>query len=252
MSSQEFYITYDNIRLHAKLDRPQNTEKSPLMIVFHGFTGHMEEKHIIAVSEAAVAEGIATLRVDMYGHGKSDGDFREHTILKWVTGALAVVEYAVKLEFVTDLYICGHSQGGFLVMLLAGMRPYDFKAILPISPGWMVPEYAREGRFLGIEFDPKRVPDEFTLGELHISGNYVRAAQLLHMEDSIQRYEGPVLIVHGSADEMVPVEYARKAAGLYKNCTLEEIPGDTHCFDYHLDKVTATVGRFLRSMERGR
>ena len=248
MSTQEFYITYDGIRLHAKLDRP-DTDKCPLVIVFHGFTGHMEERHIIAVTEAINAAGMAALRVDMYGHGKSDGDFREHTILKWVTGALAVVEYVKRQDFVTDLYICGHSQGGFLVMLLAGMMPHDFKAILPLSPGWMVPEYARAGKYLGQTFDPERVPDEFRFGELCISGNYIRTAQLLNMEDSISRYNGPVLIVHGSADEMVPVEYARKAAKLYKNCTLAEIPDDTHCFDYHLEEVTAAVSRFLSSMQ---
>ena len=39
---KEFYIDSDGIRLHAKMDRPQESEKGPLCILIHGFTGHYE------------------------------------------------------------------------------------------------------------------------------------------------------------------------------------------------------------------
>ena len=42
----EFYIQDDGIRLHAKLDMPENMPaeggKCPLVILIHGFTGQME------------------------------------------------------------------------------------------------------------------------------------------------------------------------------------------------------------------
>ena len=49
------YIMDDGIRLHIKLDMPRKMPenapaKCPLVIVIHGFTGHMEEEHILAVS----------------------------------------------------------------------------------------------------------------------------------------------------------------------------------------------------------
>ena len=45
------YITDDGIRLNAKLDMPEGQNgRCPLAVVFHGFTGHMEERHIIAVA----------------------------------------------------------------------------------------------------------------------------------------------------------------------------------------------------------
>ncbi|MGC8141170.1 hypothetical protein ACP3W2_27480, partial [Salmonella enterica] len=67
MNSSQFYIRDDGIRLNAKLDRPERSDR--LVIVIHGFTGHMEERHIVAVSETLNEIGFATLRVDMYGHG---------------------------------------------------------------------------------------------------------------------------------------------------------------------------------------
>ena len=76
------YIDCDGIKLNAYLDMPkENPEKCPLCIIIHGFTGHSEERHIVAVQEALNEIGVATLRADMYGHGKSDGKFEDHTLL---------------------------------------------------------------------------------------------------------------------------------------------------------------------------
>jgi len=151
---KEFFIDSDGTRLHAKLDRPKGLTKGPLCILIHGFTGDMEEEHLIAARDAMTEAGVAVLRAEMYGHGGSDGEFRKHTLYKWVTNAIDVVNYAKSLDFVTDLYLSGHSQGGLLTMLVGGMFPDDFKAIIPLSPAWMIPENAREGIILGMTFDP--------------------------------------------------------------------------------------------------
>ena len=66
MTREEFYLTDDGIRLHAKLDRPEGLEKTPLCIIVHGLTGYMEEEHIVAISAAMNDLGIATLRVELY------------------------------------------------------------------------------------------------------------------------------------------------------------------------------------------
>ena len=244
---KEFYIDDDGIKLHAKLEIPEGAVKCPLVIIVHGYTGDMEERHITGVKDAILETGYATLRVEMYGHGKSGGRFRDHTLYKWVSNMLTVVEYARSLDFVTDLFMCGHSQGGLLVMLIAGMCPDHLKAIIPMSPAWMIPEDARRGEFLGSVIDPVNIPDEFLQnGENLLSGNYVRVAQTIHVEDEIARYDGPVLIIHGDRDEAVPYEYGVKAAKLYKNAKLVTIEGDDHCYDYHLDKVTEAIKEFLR------
>ena len=242
---KEFYINNDGTRLHAKLDRPEGPEKGPLCVLIHGFTGHMEEPHILAAQKAMNDAGVSVLRVEMYGHGKSDGEFQNHTMFKWVTNALAVVEYAKSLDFVTDLYLAGHSQGGFLTMLVGAMCADDFKAILPLSPAWMIPEKAREGDILGVTFDPKHIPEKLISPDWELSGNYVRVAQTMHPEEEIDRYEGPVLIVHGDADDIVPFSYAEKARELYHNAKLIPIAGADHCFEGHLEEMGDAIRQFF-------
>jgi len=242
------YIIDDGIRLNAKLEMPcTHAEKCPLVIVIHGFTGHMEERHIVAVSQALNEIGFATLRVDMYGHGNSDGKFENHTLYKWLTNALTVIDYARSLDFVTDIWLCGHSQGGMTVMLAGAMKHDVIKGLIPLSPAWMIPEGARNGTLLGQDFDPDHIPDVLPVwGNRGLSGNYVRVAQTIRVEEAIDRYDGPVLIVHGDRDEAVPVEYGIRAAERYRNSKLVIIPGDTHCYDYHLDQVLDAVKDWMR------
>ena len=259
MKNKEFSIIDDGIRIHAKLDFPEallkqdeeggQQAKCPLLIIIHGFTGHMEETHIIAAAEVAHELGMASLRVDMYGHGISDGKFEDHTLFKWMTQAMAITDYARSLPFVTDLYLCGHSQGGLMTILTAGLKPDVFKAIIPLAPATSIPEGAREGDILGITFDPAHIPDMFEMEEgRQLKGNYAAVAQAVYPEHFIRRYTGPVLIVHADTDEAVPYRCAVEAAALYTDAKLVTVKDDTHCFDNHLDEMTAAMREFLAEL----
>jgi pimeloyl-ACP methyl ester carboxylesterase len=232
-----------------KLDMPEGFrggDVCPLAIVIHGLTGHMEEPHIKAVAALFNEMGIASLRAEMYGHGKSGGDFENHNIFKWLNNAMTVTDYARSLEFVTDIYVCGHSQGGLATALLAGMKPEVFKAVIPMSPALMMPEGAKSGHLMGIDFDPCHLPEELYVNtEQKVNGNYLRAAQLIDLDGAISRYSGPVLLVHGDEDEAVPVSCSVNAEKKYSNAKTVIIKGDDHCYNYHLDKVLDAIRAFI-------
>ena len=237
----------DGIRLNAKLELPDNEEeRNPLIILSHGFTGHMEEAHIVATAETMLELGFAVLRVELYGHGHSGGNFRDHDIGKWVRELTSIIDRVQKLDFVSDLWLCGHSQGGLAVMLAAAERPEAVKGLIPLSPAWMIPEGARTGNLLRFRFDPAHIPAETDLGGgVTLGANYFRVAQTVDAEAAIRAYHGPVLIIHGTADETVPYEYSERAAALYHDCSLIPIENDTHCFDRHPDQMTQALRNWL-------
>lgn len=241
------FLLDDGIRLNAQLDMPRGAGgKCPLVLVIHGFTGHMEETHITAMSSMLNEIGFATLRADMYGHGSSGGEFRNHTLYKWLSNMLTLIDYARSLDFVTDLYLCGHSQGGLIVMLAAALKHDVIRGLIPLSPATMIPEYARRGEMLGVAFDPDHIPEEISSPwGWELGGNYLRVAQTIRVEDAIDRYTGPVLLVHGDADESVPMQCSVDAAARYQNAELAIIKGDTHCYDYHLDEAVAAVRAWM-------
>jgi pimeloyl-ACP methyl ester carboxylesterase len=258
---QEFFINSDEIRIHAKLEMPQGgPERCPLCIVQHGLTGHMEENHIVSVAAALREVGVATLRVEMYGHGKSGGSFGKHTLLKWVDNMLDVIDYAKSLDFVTHLYLCGHSQGGLLTMLVAALRKDDLAAIIPMSPAIVIVDAAREGNLFGMSFDPTHVPDRVYLDKPnlaergaevpHFCGDYFRIAQHINVDEAIAAYHGPVLLVHGTDDESVPMRYSIEAAKAYENARLVLLESDDHGYHKHLDQACAAVQDFVTSLAK--
>lgn len=241
------YIYEDNNRLNAVLDMPGgDPQKCPLVIIIHGYSGHTEEVQIAAIARKVNELGYASLRVDMYGHGKSDGEFRNHTLFKWMTNMMTVIDYARALPFVTDIYLCGHSQGGLTVMLAAALKHESISGMIALSPAVMIPELARKGEIRRITFDPDRIPDELVERNGRIlSGNYIRAAQMIHVDEAIARYNGPVLLVHGDADESAPWHYSAEAARAYQNAKLVIIPGETHYYDNHLGMMLDAVAGWL-------
>ena len=241
-------IIYDDgIRLDCEMSLPKTQkDQCPIVVLIHGFTGNKDETHILAMKQAFTDAGLAVLRADMYGHGKSGGTFEDHTLYKWVTNALTLIDYARNLEWTGDVYLCGHSQGGLTAMLAAAMKQDVIAGLMPLSPAAMIPELARKGELLGLRFDPDHIPeflDSWNNGRLN--GNYARVAQTIYVDRAISRYKGPVLLVHGDADGAVPVQISIDAAKKYRNAELKIIPGDGHCYEKHLDQAVAAVQEWI-------
>ena len=251
---KEFYISCDGIRLHCKLDRPvpgpsraSHSGKIPMVLVIPGLTGHMEEPHIVAIAEALPRNGYASLRVELYGHGKSGGDFHDHTLLHWALELMEVIDYARKLDYVSELYLCGHSQGGTAAVLGAGLKPDALRGLILLAPAMLMKENAMTGGLPDRFFDPERIPDEtLVFDEQPISGNYYRVNRLLPFDDAIRLYGNrPVLVVHSKTDELVPFRYGEETAAAYQNAELVAIEEDDHCFETHINLVTEAMIRFL-------
>lgn len=245
-SNEELFINCDGLKVHAKIEFPQvQNEKMPVLVLIPGFTGHIEEDHIIGVSSAATDAGYVCLRAELYGHGKSDGEFYDHTIYLWLQEAIRVINYAASLPYTDKVILAGHSQGGLLAVLAAGVMEDKISALLPLSPAMCIPEDAAEGHILGIDFNNTNLPEYIQSDNWKLSSNYIRVARMLPVDAAISKFNKPVLIIHGTADESVPYKYGKELNDKYLNSTLVSIEGDNHCYNYHLDLVKSAITDFL-------
>ncbi len=237
----------DRIRLSAVLEEPvQAVNKPPLVILLHGFGSTKNSPHQLLAAAAMHECGLATLRLDMYGHGDSDGAFREHTIFKWISNTLSAVEYIRGLGYNT-VWLSGHSQGGLVAALAAGMLTDRISGLILRAPAFMIPEWARLGSRAGLPFDPDHVPDTVRIFDgRELNGNYIRVAQTIDPWKSMDRYQGPVLIIHGDEDDVVPVGDSMRAAKRYRNCRLSVIRGEGHHFDRRPEEMTSILQEWLQ------
>ena len=242
---QKFCIMDDGIELRAVLERP-NSERCPLVIVLHGFTSSKDRAHTLAACEAMREADFATLRFDLYGHGESGGEFRNHTLYKWISNTLVMIDYARSLDFVTDIYLSGHSQGGLVATLVGGMCPDLVKGLILRAPAFMIPRCARQGSLLGVDFDSLHIPEKMCVMKgLTLSGTYIRVAHTIHVEDAIERFREPVLLLHGDADDVVPLEDSIEAARQFHNCRLAVISGETHHYDRFPEKMKTIIREWM-------
>ena len=239
------YINDDGIRLSAVLKKPEGPDRCPLVILLHGFTSAKDRPHNLLAAEAMREAGFATLRFDLYGHGESGGEFRKHTIWKWISNTMAAIDCARELGY-TELYLSGHSQGGLVAALVSGMETDRIRGLILRAPAFMIPQCARDGNLLGQRIDPELVPDSLpTIKGLTLDGNYVRVAQTIRVEDAADRFGNPVLILHGDEDDTVPLADSRRMAKRYKNCELAVIAGETHHFDRCPDRMREIIRNWL-------
>ena len=239
------YIRDDGIQLSAVLEKPAGKESCPLVILLHGFSSAKDRPHNILAAAAMREAGFATLRFDLYGHGESGGEFRKHTPYKWLSNTMAVIDYARGLGY-AGLYLSGHSQGGLVAALAAGMEADRISGLILRAPAFLIPQGARDGNLLGHTFDPDRIPDVVpTIKGLELDGNYIRVAQAIHVEEAADRYRNPVLILHGDEDDTVPPADSERMAKRYRNCDLEIIAGETHHFDRHPERMREIIRNWL-------
>ena len=250
MKNEEFYIPCDGMRVHAKLNFPEGAaDKLPILVLIPGLTGHIEEEHILAAMKTANDLGFAVLRAELYGHGASEGDFFNHTVLHWMVQSMRVIDYARQLPFVTDLYLAGHSQGGLLVVLTAGLMADRIKALIPMAPAMMIPEAARTGEILRGMGDLEHLPESYKVFGTHpISTNYMRAARVLPVRECIDMYRGPVCIIHGTGDTCVPYACGEWLAEQYEGAKLRSIPEADHCYEGHIEEMQEALRGFLAEM----
>lgn len=59
---------------------------------------------------------------------------------------------------------------------------------------------------------------------------------------------GRVLTVHGSDDEVIPVEDAKEFAKIIPNHKLEIVEGADHCYTKHQSQLVAIVTEFVKTV----
>ena len=248
-----FECTRGGLTIRGTEYRPAG-ENLPVAIVSHGFMGFQDTVRQYTINLAEM--GYCAYCFDFCGgsipgKGASDGATTEMSVLTEVSDLEAVITYARSQAYTgEELLLMGCSQGGFVSALTAVKPEWKVSKLVLFYPALCIPDDARAGRMMFARFDPNNIPEIIDCGPMKLGRHY--AAEMLDLEPykDIAGYTGPVLIVHGTADVIVNVEYAKKAAAAYEataadRLTLVIIPEGAHGFrDEHDAIATAAVAKF--------
>lgn len=229
-----------------------NTDRCPMVILMHGIFSSKDYNPMPAIAKGLAKAGIASIRFDFNGHGKSEGRLQDMTVEKEIADAMAVYQYVKALPYVNGIGFLGHSQGGVIASMTAGRlaRQGDAPgAMVLIAPGAVIKEACQSGRFFNARFDPQD-PPEFVRcwGFMKLGREYLVSTQELDIYGTASAYEGRVRILHGTKDSIVPMWCSERYKEIYGDKSeLVIIDGENHTINRRRDKVVRQVAEFFKS-----
>ena len=246
-------IDGDHGKLSALIQKPelQPGEKCPMVVFCHGFSGTKDGPLFELICDTLQAHGIASIRFDFNGHGQSEGEFKDMTVPNEIEDAKKVVEYVRDLNYVSDLAIAGHSQGGVVAAMTAGelseaLGEPAFKAVALMAPAAVLRDDAIRGNTMGKSYDPFDAGEYVELwGGLKLGGNYIRTAFTLPIYETAAKYQGPAIIVHGNADRVVPYTYGERFHQIWPKSEYVMQEFFDHGFSQNVYRSTDIVAQFL-------
>jgi alpha-beta hydrolase superfamily lysophospholipase len=213
-------------------ERPGSRLKLPAVrprggvVVLHGASSCKERHYDYA--RVLIAAGLAAVAFDQRGHGESDGPMDGRALLD-VCSMAQLLRDACGAGL--PIALRGSSMGGYLAILAASA--VDAGAVVAICPasGEGLRRGLRAGT-LGFDVDAPAL-------------DALLAERDLHAE--VSSLEIPLLLLHASGDEQVPVEHSQElATGLRSTGSrLIVVPGGHHRSIQHDTELQAVSLRFI-------
>lgn len=215
--------------LRGMLNFPEGKETAPVLINIHGFGGTMGGYKGLHTHMARIlaANGIACVRFDMYGNGESDGEFSDMTFTSLLEDTEDIFAW-VKAQPWADqehLILSGQSMGGYVASCAAPrISPSALILMCPGAGMW----YGALERALSMEEKGIFFAD---IEGLKFSTAFNKDLNQYEPFSTADGYQGPVLLIRGTKDELVDEATCEKYRSVYGDaCTYITIEGGNHNF----------------------
>ncbi|MCX8206122.1 MAG: S9 family peptidase [Candidatus Micrarchaeota archaeon] len=198
-----------------------NGRNERIAILLHGFLASKEDMH--ALSQSLLSEGIDSLAIDLNGHGASEGAFAEFTISRAIDDVKAAVGFARSKGY-SKIGLFGFSLGGFVALAALSKDPSLAGTAVLGAP---VSDF--EGTFSKADLNEWKSGNMFNSKHLGVSIglNYQFYTDGLQYKD-FSGVSLPVLIIHGTEDDVVPIAQSEALAKRLKSAHLLRLDGATH------------------------
>jgi dipeptidyl aminopeptidase/acylaminoacyl peptidase len=237
----------------ARRDETGAPAPGPAVLLIHGWESARDRT--LPNAQILNALGIHVLTIDVRGHGMNPPEELPLTAGEFGEDALAGVRWLLGRPDVTKVGVLGHSMGGIGALLAAAAEPKVAAVVAASTPADPYRLTRQTFRLARLPFPgPLAWPLAWVTTHVFLQprGHTVRGVSAAR---AIERYEGPVLLIHGTADRVVPLGHlgTLEAAARRRRddepdaaeIEVLEIPGGEHSWLYEFPSYRAAVGRFL-------
>jgi putative redox protein len=240
-------IESEGLRLSGHLAKASGTAAGRPrhgLVLCHGFpagpkaAGTSGETYPELADRLAHETGWSVLTFNFRGTGESDGEF---SLAGWVSDLRAAVAVMRRVDGVDEVWVGGFSTGGAVALEVAASDPAIGGVAAFASPADFADWAAEPKRFLAHARDVGVVktnsfPEDFEAWALELK----EIRPVAHIDRIPPR---PVLLVHGSDDDIVPLHEARALADAAEGeIELRVITGGGHRLRHDPRAVAVLIG----------
>jgi len=239
----------DGIELDGHLARPEDVVLAdrPAVVLVHNFPSGEVWADRIGADLPSLADRIAeqmqwtALSIRFRGCGQSTGDF---SLQGWIDDVGAAVSYLRKYENPDRIWLCGFGSGGLISLVAASLDPEIAGVCTLGSPGDFKDWAANPNRLLAHAKRVGAIKSESFPADL---SQWKQELASVDTDAALEKLRGlPMLILHGSDDEVVPhfdPLVVRDAVG---NADLRTIRGAGHLLRHDPRAIAILLGWLVR------
>lgn len=217
---------------------------APAVVVLHGWGAN--SSLMLPLARPLHTAGFHALFLDARNHGRSEHDDFS-SMPRFAEDLEVALEWLRVRDDVTQIGVIGHSVGAGAALLAASRNPIP-KAVVSAS------SFAHPGRLMATQGPLSRAPSPIKTGILRtIERTIGHPFDDIAPESTAGRVTAPVLLVHGDADSVVPVDDVRKLAAANPAAEVLIVPGADHAsleaFIDYVDRIIGFLARHLSDDE---
>lgn len=205
------------------------TKKHGIAIISHGFNGthHFGRDYFKTLNDL----GYAVYTFDFpcgSVNSQSDNNTMNMSVTDEKESLIAIVKYFKKQKNIDKkrIVLIGESQGGLVSALAAAELKKQVSNLVLIYPALCIPDNWNE-RYPRVE----DIPEVSEIWGVKLGKKFMMDIRPLKPFETIGNYKGRVLIVHGTDDKVVPLDYSKRAVETYHNASLKIIEKAGHGFN---------------------
>ena len=240
----------------AVVTLPAGEGPFPAVVMNHGHGGSKDENvGFVGVARALAQAGFATIRMDFPGCGDSEASFQDNTMTNMIADSNAGLAYLLD-NYPIDadrLGILGYSMGGRIASEIVGAENNPYKAVVLLSAAAVDAEVLAPSIFGDLEtyneLKAAAEKDGFaTFTTIYGQTQELSKAWFADMEagkplESLAKFTGPVLVLHGDQDVVVTDEMNKAIVSACPAAQEIVVPDADHGYGFYSDQpeVTALV-----------
>jgi putative redox protein len=219
-------------------------------VVFgHCFTCSRHTRIIRQICNGLAEKDVLALRFDFSGNGQSEGEFSASNYSKQIA-EMQAASGVIAEKGARRIGLAGHSMGA-VIAVLAAVRTKNVKAVCALAgrlSGLNATHFFSKKQLRELE-DTGRVSFNSRGRSLQLSTKFFTDAKQYNLPETITSLQTPLMVVHGDADEIIPVQEAYLARTMNPEYTeLVVISGADHMFsaEMHRSQTSKLVVKWFK------